>query len=690
MQRTSDSRAALRRVALPFASVTLFLALALASSSRAERGPEIEDAPELEAAIESGEAPAAAAVPGQDADVESLRDLEKVIEIEDAKPVVARNNSAATAQEDVVVEPDNDVAIEAEPVGRKGRPQRRTDTEFAAEEVVPAQTRVAPPPPPGRRNTITNLEFKMNGDKSRLVVTAPFGLQYREVRNAGMRQVVYYFENVETPERLQRAYDTSEFPSPVALFTLLQVPGQRPPASKLIIQLREDKLPTVTPHDRGLFIEFPEPTAGAEVESLLAQANGRIRGEEPKGLEDEENLYSNKQKFVGKRIKRLEVKNSEVQDVLRLIAKSSGYNIVIGDDVSGKIGTLSLENVPWDQAFALVLQSKKLGYSRSGNVLRVNTIGTLKSEKEDAASAEEARIKLEPLRTVLIPVNYATAKDVEGQIKPFLTKDRGSSQIDERTNTVIVKDIDRSVKRIQKLVSAIDLAPSRVAISAKFVEMSTRFGSALGATLSGRQNFSGLNFDFATGFSSAQASTMTIAAPNFAALTARLDIGETEQKVRTLANPSVTVVANTQASLKRTFTFFQPQSTSTNGGITTTLQPVTTTLSLQVTPQVTGDGSIFLDVNLKNEVPLSDNGTTTIDGRDVKTKVLLDNGDTAVLGGVFSSQFTHSTGGVPILGRIPILGKIFSRQSESDQRSEVYIFITARITNAEDSFKKAF
>ena len=487
-----------RRTLFVFVSLFLLATLpatqGLAESGR--KGPEVDDMGDLEAAIDDGGgAPAAPTAPASpvakepplgaantanvaDPDEESLRDLERVIE-NGADTTAAQRNTAEAATpstapdglgDDSVLQLENDSpgkrAATAPAEAAPSNSDLGSDPLFAPEPSTPGPALgEAPISGPAPKNKMTNLEFKMLGPDSRLTLTSRRALVYREVRNPAMKQVVYYFENTETPERLQRAYDASEFPSPVALFTLLQVRGQSPPSSKLIVQLREDKVPKVTAHERGLYIDFPPPSVGTP---QIAAGNGRRDGLNDDG---EENIYSGKQQFTGRRIRKLEVKNSDIQDVLRLIAKSSNYNIVVGDDVTGKVGTLSLDNVPWDQAFALVLQSKKLGYVRNGNVLRVSTLDTLKSEKDAAADAEKSRVKVEPLRTVLIPVSYAKAADLASRGKTFLTEGRGSIETDIRTNQVVVKDIDRVVKRIQKLFAALDTQPPRVAISAKFVEM---------------------------------------------------------------------------------------------------------------------------------------------------------------------------------------------------------------------------
>lgn len=644
------------------------------------KGPEVEAVPDLEEVIKD---------PGKsasDPDQESLADLEKVIEAENSKP-------ARAAQKNSQPEPEaRDAASELEEsdvVEPQKKEERRAEIEPGPDLLEPQDAQPSAPidrraemPSSSQRNTVNNLEFKLDGGNSRLTVTSRYPLRYREIRNSGMKQVVYYFDNTEVPDRLQRAYDTTEFKSPVALFTILQVPKESPPSSKLIIQLREDKMPTVTSNARGLTIEFP-PWSGKDEPRLII-------GDRDPASTSEENIYSDRITFSGKPIKRLEIKNSEVQDVLRLIAKTSGYNIVVGDDVQGKVGTLSLQNVPWDQAFALVLQSKKLGYVKQGNVIRVATLAALKSEKDEALSSEQAKIKVEQLRTVLIPVSYAKAAELSPQAKNFLTE-RGTVDTDTRTNTIIVKDIDRVVTRVQKLISALDTQPPTVSISAKFVEMSNTLLRAVGfSQLNFNTNFSGTNISQVQGFAVNGSSVTTLTAPQFANLSAKLELEERDSNIRTLANPSVTVVANRQATVNQSLSFFVPANEVAGGQLVASSRQVTTNLSLDVTPIVAGDGSIFLTVNIRNEVPDLAGRDTTIQARNVSTQILLENGDTAVVGGVFQDSVNREKQGIPILMNIPVLGTLFSRSRVSNRRNEIFVFLTAKITNAEESFKRTF
>ncbi|NBX67987.1 MAG: hypothetical protein EBR01_03360 [Proteobacteria bacterium] len=534
------------------------------------------------------------------------------------------------------------------------------------------------------KNEITNLEFKMDGDVSRILISSIAKLNYKEFKNTSMKQVVYVLENTQVPERLERAYDTSEFASPVALFTLLQIPKSKEPTAKLIVQLREDKAPSIVSSERGLSIDFPAADNLGDSRELLGSNESKMI--------PEESNFSQGATFYGKPIERLEIKNTDIQDVLRLIGRSSGYNIVIGEDVTGKVGAISLENIPWDQAFAIVLQSKKLGYIRQGNVLRVATLASLKAEKDEIAAVEQSKVKAEVLRTVLIPVSYAKAQDLAPKGKSILTE-RGSLDVDERSNSIIVRDIDRVIGKLQKLYAMLDTQPPIVSVSAKVVEMKSDFSRSFGMNaLKLAQNTSGIageGFDYTPG-----GTTITIKRPEFARLEAKIGLAELEGETRVLANPSLAVNQNQKAVFNQTLSaFYKVQQQAVAGAIPQqTLQAIDTTLSLEATPIVSGDGSISMNVNIKNEVPQSSAGAAevAIDKRSIQTQVLLENGDTAVIGGAFSSTASSTQDGVPGLMRLPLIGLLFSERLIKETKNEILIFLTAKILNAEESFKRAF
>ncbi|MEZ4752155.1 MAG: secretin and TonB N-terminal domain-containing protein [Bdellovibrionota bacterium] len=552
-----------------------------------------------------------------------------------------------------------------------------------------SESKVAEAPISYGRAVVGSLDFKMEGANSRIVMGFNGRPRYEQVDSPETNQIVYLFQNTESPDKFQRAYDTREFQSPVGLFTLLQLP-EAAPSTKLIVQLREPSKARVFWEGSNFVVEFPPPKNKYQspgVPSALSQ--GALASQLGTNNYIEENIYAIDRVFTGRPIERLEIKDSEIQDVLRLIAKTSGYNIVIGEDVNGKIGTLSLKNIPWDQAFTLVLQSKRLGYIRQGNVLRVATLSSLKSEKDAAVANEKAKLAVQSLRTVLIPVSYADSAELAGKAKPFLT-DRGKIDTDARTNTIIVRDIKSVTERVQKLLAALDTQPPRVSISAKIVEMVDTFTRQIGfSSLGANGSISGVNLDSDFVADIQGFNTTTIRAPQFANLQMDFQLGQLENKVRILANPQVTAVNNQKATVTQSVTQFLQESVTAGGTQTTTFKEIKANLSLAVTPIVSGDGAVFMKVNVTNEVPTGPPTDKQIDTRQVSTQVLVANGDTAVIGGIYNSTRTNAVQGIPWLMKIPILGFFVSNQSEEESRNEILVFLTPKILNAEESFKRA-
>ena len=665
---------------------------------------------------------------------------------------------------------------------------------LGVQSVSRAETASKPAPPvrlaieeaKGKPNAVRNLEFKTYGPRSEVIVKFDHKPQYREVKYNQVHQLVYYFSNTVTSPKLERAYDTTEFQTPIALFSLLQMPQSTPPLTKLIVQLREDANPAISVSQDTLYVDFDAPSGTGEARLRL--------GSHPESEAVEENIYNGGKVFQGKVIDRLEIKDSDIQDALRMIVRSSGYNIVVGEDVKGRVGTLSLSNVPWDQAFTLVLQSKALGYVRQGNVIRVETLAHLKQEKEAALANEKSLVNIQPLRTLLIPISYAKADDMLPRVKPFLT-DRGSVQADTRTNTLIIKDVDSVVTRGQKLVAALDTQPPRVGIAAKFVEVLTSFsrklglqclqagpfsgqcmgsygglggygmggygmggygmggygvggmgglggygaggmgglggyggyggyGSSGGFGYGGYGNsiysnygalgygggFYGLNYPMAQ-FNMPGQIAMSVPAAQVGSLMASLQLAEADSNLKTLAAPTVSVVANSQATIEQGFAVYVVTPSFGGGAMYGMMNQVQAKLTLQVTPTVSGDGSIFLDLDITNQIPRTDlqssggasgsssmmgggmmggqGGFMPMDTRHVKTKILLENGDTAILGSVFHNTSVTGRQGIPLLMKIPILGYLFSSDVNEEDGNEVYIFLTAKIENPEEAFKSA-
>lgn len=422
--------------------------------------------------------------------------------------------------------------------------------------------------------------------------------------------------------------------------------------------------------------------------------------------------------YTGKRIS-LEFQDAEVTDVLRLIADVSKLNLIVSDDVTGKV-TLKLVDVPWDQALDIILTSKGLDKVQSGNILRIAPIEALKKEREIALANDKAAKQLEPLRLKLFNINYADASEMASRIENLLSE-RGSTDVDERTNTLIVEDISENLSRVDNLINVLDTQTPQVRIESRIVQANDSFtrniGVQWGPTLRmDESNGKDTSLSFprtinigtspqdAGGSATAPAFTAppAVALSNFAVdalpggevqggalgfrlgsvsdifnLDLRLQYAELQNAAKVVSRPSVTVLDNRSAKIIQGTKI--PFLSSSSEGSNVQFQDAG--IEISVTPQITNDGSVILQVDTKSNEPGGEvvGGNPIINIREANTEVLVKSGRTAVLGGVFKTSETQGSGGVPGLMDLPVLGWLFKGDSGSSTREETLIFITPHI-----------
>lgn len=422
-------------------------------------------------------------------------------------------------------------------------------------------------------------------------------------------------------------------------------------------------------------------------------------------------------KYKGMKIS-LEFKNADIRDMLRLIAEVSKLNIIVTDDVKGTM-TIRMKNVPWDQALDVILQTNKLGMIRVGNVVRISPLERLRKEEEERLEYLEKTSKKEPLVTRLIPVNYASASELASRIKTLLT-DRGSVQTDDRTNTIIVKDVKGVVEEAEKLVRTLDMQTPQVLIEARIVEASTNFTRELGVQWGGRFSASprygtatGLYFPNTigiTGFSDISGRTNvrdvgSEEVPNFvvnlpasaglgtgggvgfifgtlnnsAILDLRLSAMEQRGEGKVISSPRVVTLDNREAEIKQGISI--PFETVSQAGTQT--QFIDAVLSLKVTPHVTADRTVIMKVKAEKNAPnttlRSAGGVPSIDKKEATTEILVRDGETAVIGGIYTINKSKTMAGLPWFSRIPLIGWLFRKTTYIDETKELIVFITPRI-----------
>ena len=427
-------------------------------------------------------------------------------------------------------------------------------------------------------------------------------------------------------------------------------------------------------------------------------------------------------RFSGRRID-LDLKDADIHNILRLLADVGRVNIVTADDVSGNV-TIRMRNVPWDQALDVVLQAKGLGMVRSGNLIRVAPLATLQKERELRLAAAKQEYELTPLETRLIPVSYAQADELQARAKDLLSP-RGSIAVDERTNVLIARDIAGNLNNIEELIRSLDTQTPQVLVEARIVEATSRYIRDIGIQWGGDATFSeatgnptgiafpskvglaGGNYDQNTNSRGLSPFQGNVPQPNFAVnlpaatgtgqggaigfslgsvdnnfnVGLRLSAAEASGLLRIVSSPRILTLDNRDARISQGTLI--PFSQISAQGVQTTFQEAK--LQLLVRPHVTADGSVSMHVKINRDEPdfnqTSARGDPTILKREAETDLLVMDGHTAVIGGIYTRNTGRNLDQVPFFGDIPILGILFQRRRASDTRNELVIFLTPRIVN---------
>ncbi|HVS30318.1 MAG TPA: type IV pilus secretin PilQ [Thermoanaerobaculia bacterium] len=403
-------------------------------------------------------------------------------------------------------------------------------------------------------------------------------------------------------------------------------------------------------------------------------------------------LSATQRVFTGDPIS-LNLKDADIKDVLRTFAELTGLNIAVDPQVSGSV-TVDFVDVPWDQALDIILRQNGLTFILEGNVMRVGTIERLAAET--AASrrlAEEERLNV-PLTTIGFKLSYARATEVSALLKD-LASPRARIIVDARTNQLIISEVPQYLQTMRNLIETVDIPNRQVSIEARIVETTKTFtlaygfswgfnalldpalGTGTGLIFPNRIGFTGGPFDFTGGSNPILGISLRDVLGTFD-LDLTLAAAETENLVRVISAPKITTQDNTQAEIQSGVQI--PYQTRVN--FTTTVAYIDATLRLAVTPQITEAGTIIMDIAVQKVTPgepIPDAAGTPLNTRQARTRVMVRDGGTAVIGGIYQASDTEAQGRVPVLHQIPILGALFRSNSSRTQHDELLIFITPRI-----------
>jgi type IV pilus assembly protein PilQ len=478
---------------------------------------------------------------------------------------------------------------------------------------------------------------------------------------------------------------------------------------RMTVEISSGSVPsyTATPEEGGIKVVVgaadPKMTAkremtlvkgGKRLDSVTAQLKGSpVESRSPSTAKDES--ATGEKKYIGQRLS-FDFKDADIKNVFRLLAEVSGLNIVVTADVNKKV-TLRLVDVPWDQALDLLIDTNGLGKEEVGNVVRISTAGQLKAEKDALTATQKAKDNQEPLQSVYFNVNYAKVKDLEPQIKPLLTKRPDATQVmDERSNTIMVRDIKKVIDDVSTLIAKLDIRTAQVLIESNLIETTPTFSRSLG-------------IEMETLFNQAliRASTRFIAGAPFVGVaqgvppgnpllapttgfrfgyfgnnvTSVLSAAEAEGNVKIISRPSVVTLNNVESTIESA-NIVRIRTSAATVGESGNIREIRAGIILKVVPQVSADGFVLLNINVKSST--LDFGRT-VDGipqentREAKANVLVKDGETVVIGGIMKDLSSSSDSGVPYLKDIPVLGWLFKKSSWQKDFEELVVFITPRI-----------
>jgi len=506
-------------------------------------------------------------------------------------------------------------------------------------------------------------------------------------------KIVVDFLNSSAPDKLIKRYDVLDFATPVRTIDLFR----KNHAVRMVID------------------------AKSPYEHLAYQTKEAFTVEvKPVSKKQEEAAKKEEFGYTGKKLS-LNFQNIEVRAALQIIADFTNLNMVTSDSVNGNL-TLRLQNVPWDQALDIILKTKGLAMRKMGNVILVAPAAEIAAHEKQELESKKQIQQLAPLHSELIQVNYAKASDITKILKAkgnSVMSERGNVTIDERTNTLLVQDTDDKLVEIRKLISKLDVPVRQVLIESRIVIANNDFSRDLGVRLGNtytRKN--GSNGIITTTGSSTGADTIVNSAANnlqtsgnpfpvtlpsqtnrfnvdlpavgsnaagiaFAILGSdylldlELSALQAEGRGEVVSSPRVITANQREALIEQGVEIPYQQATSSGA---TSVSFKKATLSLKVTPQITPDDRIIMDLNVtKDSVGAIFLGVPSINTREISTQVLVDNGQTVVLGGVFEQTKTDSVTKVPLLGDIPLLGHLFKQNSNVNNKEELLIFITPKI-----------
>lgn len=606
----------------------------------------------------------------------------------------------------------------------------QTTAQTAAIAAVPEPAFAVKPAPLSEAKAEANAEvkeidFKKMADRARLILTLSKKAEYKLSKSADETGLVLDIKSAVIADEFKKTLDASDLNTSVATISSFQSPANANDV-RILIKLKEKADYDIKQQDGKIQVDFPFITTAEQAVPKKAEVKGQeskeLKPAEEAAKKEQEPISTSDTGYTGSKIS-LDFKDGDISNIIRLMGEVSHLNIIAGEDVKGKV-SLRLVDVPWDQAFDIILKTNGLGKRQEGNIIRIMPAEKIKKEREEEVAARKAMEKLEDLEIKLVPISYATAGALEAQVKGLLS-DRGNITIEARTNTMVIKDIPANIKNAVDMIKKLDTPTPQVLIEARIIEAQSTFARDLGvqwgvagATTS---NNTGGGDRFMTGFGSSSTTPSSTllptgvvgsggrfsAQPNYAVslpaqgaagplgalgfsfgkltgdpllLDLRISAGEKNGLTKVVSRPRITTLNNKEAKISQGDSV--PFETTSSSGTQT--QFIDATLELVVTPHITPDGSISMKISAKrNSIGSfrSAAGAPSISKKEATTEIIVKNGETTVIGGIVVADNADTSSGIPWLKDIPILGWLFKNKSTTDSQTELLIFITPNIVD---------
>lgn len=534
----------------------------------------------------------------------------------------------------------------------------------------------------------TNIDFRKDGKNAGIIELAALGFAGQPDISQQHDHIIVTLKNHTLPTALQRSLDVADFKTPVQKVTLKRLNND----TQLIITT----------------------TGNWELVNKSAAPGYFTFQVLPKKQNLESGGVNNAPKtFTGRKIS-LDFQDVEIRTILQILAKESGMNIVASDSVSGKM-TLSLKDVPWDQALDLVMQARNLDMRQQGNIVNIAPRDELLAKDKAFLQAEKDIADLGALYSQNFQLKYKNVEEFRSILRldnadttgnrNTLVSGRGSVLIDPATNTLIVTDTRSVIEKFRKLIDELDVPAQQVMIEARIVEAADGFSRDLGVKFgaTGRKKLKnetsafgwGVNSGFGGGdkweaqtkinlpVAAAANSISLVRAISSGALNLELSASESLSKTKTLANPRVLTQNRKEAKIESGYEIPFTVTTTSGGGNSTNTELKKAVLGLTVTPNITPDGQIIMTVKINKDSPAQcasgNNTILCISTKSLNTQAMVENGGTLIVGGIYEENNGNTLTKVPLLGDIPVIGNLFKTRGKKTDRRELLIFITPRI-----------